>query len=199
MDDAKGKHKRLFDPEALFERKRNFNGYRWCPLCGGMLSQVSLDGRARLACLLDSCGFVFYQNPAPAAGVIIHNERGLLLVQRAHPPHVGWWCLPSGYMEWEESPSQSAKREALEETGLVVEIDALFDLYSGDDDPRTNAVLALYLARIVGGTLAPGDDAQDASFFPLENLPDNIAFAAHRLAIADLRRRLSATDEDAIF
>ncbi len=95
-------------------------------------------------------------------------------------------------MEWDESPSKTAIRETREETGLEVELSGLFDVYSGDDDPRVNAVLALYSARIIGGEMCAGDDASDVGYFKLDALPEKVAFVAHRQAIADLKEKLAS-------
>lgn len=181
-----------FHPQELISRKNDFNGYRFCPWCAGELARQNRDGRTRLVCGRENCGFVYYHNPIPGSGVIIYTEKGILLVKRAHPPRVGSWCLPAGYMEWDESPIQTAIREAREETGLIIEIDSLFDVYSGDDDPRTNAILTLYEAHIVGGELEAGDDAMEAAFFQLGDIPRDIAFVAHQEAIANLRERVEA-------
>jgi ADP-ribose pyrophosphatase YjhB (NUDIX family) len=143
-----------------------------------------------MSCAQTDCGFVFYQNPIPAAGALVLKNGELLLVKRAHPPRIGWWCLPAGFMEWKEHPSQTAVRELKEETGLDVSLDELFNVYSGDDDPRTNAVLILYLAHETGGLLEPADDALEAEYFPFDKLPEKIAFFSHKQAIADYMRRL---------
>ena len=58
-------------------------------------------------------------------------------------------------------------------------------------DPRVRAVLILYTAQATGGEPRPGDDAVELSWFPLEALPDDIAFASHRQALAELRERLA--------
>ncbi len=192
MTENPGKGKAEFDPRKLSLLKNNFNGYRFCPRCAATLARQEIDGHERLVCESPDCDFVYYHNPIPGAGVIIYTERGMLLVKRAHPPRIGSWCLPAGYMEWDESPARTAVRETLEETGLIIEIDSLFNVYSGDDDPRTNAILTLYEAHIVGGEMKAGDDAMDAAFFQLDNIPDDIAFVAHREAIDDLRNKVAA-------
>ncbi len=179
-----------FCAEELMARKNNFNGYRFCPWCAAELVRRVLDGSPRLVCDAPDCGFVFYHNPIPGSGAIIYTDKGMLLVKRAHPPRVGSWCLPAGYMEWAESPKEAAIRETHEETGLIIEIDSLFDVYSGDDDPRTNAVLTLYEGHIVGGKLEAGDDAMEAVFFQFEDIPKDIAFVAHVRAIEQLKRKV---------
>jgi ADP-ribose pyrophosphatase YjhB (NUDIX family) len=178
-----------FDEQTLFARKEQHCGYRFCPLCGKPLTAENIEGRTRMVCRDESCGFIFYQNPIPAAGAIIVRDNEVLLVKRAHPPRIGWWCLPAGFMEWHEHPSQTAVREVLEETGLQIKLTALFDVYSGNDDPRTNAVLMLYLADVVGGTIQPADDALEVRYFRLDALPENIAFISHRQALEDYIKR----------
>lgn len=178
-----------FDEEKLFRRKNDLGGYRYCPLCSSTLVEALVDGHKRLKCPNDTCGFIFYQNPAPAAGVLLIREDRVLLVKRAHPPKVGWWCLPAGFMEWGEHPRETAVREVREETGLHVTLTSFFEVYSGSDDPRTNAVLLLYLAKETGGRLRAADDALEVRYFHLDDLPDEIAFESHRQALSDYDRR----------
>ena len=92
-------------------------------------------------------------------------------------------------MEWTEHPEQTAIRELKEETGLDIKLNGFFEVYSGQDDPRLNAVLILYLAEITGGELTANDDAQEVRFFGFNELPEKIAFASHRQALADYADR----------
>lgn len=178
-----------FDADEMMTLKDHHLGYSYCPKCRDELKERDLDGRPRMVCPNKACGFIFYQNPIPAAGVVVVENDKLLLVQRAHPPRVGWWCIPAGFMEWEENPRQTAVRELAEETGLEIELDGLFEVYSGRDDPRANAVLILYLGRKVGGELRAADDAEDVRFFSFDEIPDKIAFEAHTRAINDYCER----------
>lgn len=180
---------REFDEAKLFARKNSFMGFRHCPLCGTELIPARLDGRDRLRCPDDSCGYIYYQNPVPAAGAVIVENKKILLVKRAHPPKIGWWSIPAGFMEWEEHPTETAVRELKEETGLEIQLTGFFEVYSGSDDARNNAVLILYLAERIGGELMAGDDASEVRFFGFDELPDNIAFASHRQALALYRER----------
>jgi ADP-ribose pyrophosphatase YjhB (NUDIX family) len=76
----------------------------------------------------------------------------------------------------------------MEETGLDIVVSEIFNVYSGTDDPRTNAVLILYFGRVAGGIATAGDDAAEVGFFGIGEIPANIAFLAHRQAIADLQK-----------
>jgi len=125
----------------------------------------------------------------PAAGVILTWRGELLMVKRKYDPRAGAWCLPAGFMEYGETPERCALRELKEETGLSGSLGKLFGVYTGTDDPRVRAVLILYAAERAGGRLKPGDDAIEARFFPLKELPRPIAFAAHRQALAEFVKR----------
>ncbi len=178
-----------FDPALLFARKNNHCGFRFCPLCGRELQKRQLDQRERVICPDPSCGYVFYQNPIPAAGAVIVQNDAILLVRRAHPPKVGWWCIPAGFMEWDEHPEQTAVREIREETGLEIRLDGFFEVYSGVDDPRSNAILLLYFGTPIGGSLKAGDDALEVRYFAFDDLPKELAFASHHQAVADYCRK----------
>jgi 8-oxo-dGTP diphosphatase len=160
---------------------------RHCVLCGSALETRNDRGHPRPTC--PECGWIYYRNPAPAAGVLLTGPRGVLLVRRRYPPAMGAWCLPAGFMEYGETPEHCAVREVREETGLDVRLGDLFAVYAGFDDPRVRAVLILYRAERVGGRLTAGDDALEARYFPLTRLPRRIAFAAHRRARRELARR----------
>lgn len=179
-----------FDPEKLNARKENYCGFKFCPLCGNSLREKKLDGQIRLSCSDNSCDFIYYQNPVPAAGAIVMQDNKILLVKRAHPPRIGHWCIPAGFMEWSEHPEQTTIRELKEETGLDVKINSLFNIYTGDDDPRSNSVLILYLADKIGGKMVAADDALDVGFFDINDLPKEIAFEAHLRAINEVKEKL---------
>ena len=156
---------------------------RYCPRCAAPLEPRPEHGVVRPTCAV--CGFIWYRNPVPAAGVLVVEDGHVLLVRRKYDPRAGAWCLPAGFMESGETPEQTAVREVREETGLEVRLGPLFNVYAGFDDPRVRAVLILYEAERTGGRLAPGDDAVEARLFPLAQLPEPIAFAAHRQALAE--------------
>jgi 8-oxo-dGTP diphosphatase len=163
--------------------------YKYCPLCGSPLQTKTPDGEDRERLVCSTCGFVYYRNPVPAAGIIVVEDGNVLLVKRKFEPRAGLWTLPAGFVESDEDAAACAVREAKEETNLDVQITRLFDVYSAFDDPRTAVVLILYLARRTGGELRPGDDAIETCYFGLDDLPPDIAFRAHRKALADIQAR----------
>ena len=157
--------------------------YKYCPRCGAEMVEKIVDHKKRKACPV--CKYVYYHNPVPAAGVVIGEDGKILLVKRKFEPYKGDWCLPAGFMEYDESPEQCAVRESKEELGVDVELAGLYGVYSGKDDPRTHAVLVMYWAKITGGELKPGDDAEEIEYFSKSEVPSNIAFLAHRQIIKE--------------
>jgi 8-oxo-dGTP diphosphatase len=158
----------------------NPGNYKFCPKCGKSLVNkfIKQEQTERLVC--ENCAFIFYINPVPAVAVILMNHRRILLVKRKYDPRKGMWTLPAGFMEFGETTEQTAVREAKEETNLNIDIKELFGVFPGFDDPRVHVVLIVYRGEIINGQLKPGDDASEAKFFPLNELPGEIAFKAHR-------------------
>jgi ADP-ribose pyrophosphatase YjhB (NUDIX family) len=161
--------------------------YHHCPLCSSKLKYKMLDGHRRQVCL--DCGFIYYQNPTPAVGVITLIDGKLVLVKRKYAPFAGMWSLPAGFMEYGETPQECAAREAKEETNLKVKTDFLVGVYNGADDPRSHVILVIYHAQALNRHLVAGDDASQIELFNLNNLPKDMAFKAHRTAIRDFMLR----------
>jgi ADP-ribose pyrophosphatase YjhB (NUDIX family) len=166
--------------------------YRYCPVCGTRLEQRHVDPENRVRDACPACDFIHYENPTPAAGVILIEDASVLLVERKFEPRAGMWTLPAGFIEAGEGVAECAIREAKEETNLDLEVIRLFNAYSALDDPRASVVLMLFLTRRVGGEVRCGDDASDARFYGLKDLPDNIAFSAHRQALSEIVRGFEA-------
>ena len=90
-------------------------------------------------------------------------------------------------MEYNESARQCAEREVGEETGLAALATDILGVYSGFDDPRQHAVLIVFwMEEADARTPCAGDDAEDVQFYRADELPDQIAFRAHREALRDV-------------
>ena len=128
--------------------------YKFCPVCKEKLVEKTESGYPRLKC--PQCGFIYYRNPAPTAGVLVVKDNRVLLVKRRYEPFRGFWVMPSGYIEYEESAAETAIREVEEEAGVIVELDGIHAVESCFDDPRGNTVMILYKGHITGGSLKAG-------------------------------------------
>jgi len=158
--------------------------FRYCPHCRTELVRRREGGIDRPVC--PGCSFVQYLNPAPGAGVIVMRDRRVCLVKRKFAPKEGQWSLPTGFMEWDEDVRLTARREALEETGLEVRLTGLYAVESGILPPDIPVLVVFYRAVETGGELQAGDDAADVGFFEMGQWPGPIAFAAHRHVLARL-------------
>jgi len=164
----------------------------FCPQCGHEMVVRELSGRPRQIC--PQCNYVHYYNPVPGVGVIVEMDGGVVLVKRRFEPRAGWWCLPAGFLEADESVEEGAVRECKEETGLEVVIDDLFGVYSFPEGMQRSGLVIFYTAHVVGGELHAGDDAEQVRVFSLDNLPDNVAFRTHREVLTRLRQRAAARE-----
>ena len=129
-----------------------------------------------------------YRNPRLTVdGIVIKNNQ-ILLIKRKKEPFKGKWALPGGFVNYGERVEDAVVREVMEETGLTTSISSLFGVYSDPDrDPRGHTVSVVYILEPVNGEPKGGDDASEARYFPLENLPE-LAFD-HSKIISDYRRR----------
>ena len=162
--------------------KLRYEDIQFCPKCGHKLKEKFIHGRKRKYC--PSCNFVYYQDPKVGAGVVVEERGKILLVRRGREPYIGKWCLPGGFVEYDEGPEQAAIRECKEETNLDVEIDKLIGIFPYLNDMRGPGILIAYKVKIIGNSknLNPGDDADEVRFFSIDELPpmEKIAFRTNR-------------------
>ncbi len=115
--------------------------------------------------------------------MVLVEDGKVLLIKRAYEPFKGQWAIPGGRLEGDETAEQCAAREMKEETGFDIEIIKLTGLYSDPArDPR-KIIAAGFLVRRIGGKMAAGDDAGEAQWFSLSDLPQ--LCADHEKILAD--------------
>lgn len=104
------------------------------------------------------------------------DDGRVLLVRRAVIPRIGYWAVPSGFVEYNEQPRQALAREIAEETGLQVVVGRILDVFPNADAAKPGVFL-FFEARLAGGELRPGDDVSEARWFAREEIPwDELAF-----------------------
>jgi ADP-ribose pyrophosphatase YjhB (NUDIX family) len=158
--------------------------YRFCPACGAPLEARLLRPGEPARPVCAACGFIHYANPKVAVGAVVEDDGGaLILVRRAIEPGYGRWVFPGGFVDRGEPLETAAIREAREETGLDVRLDALVNVYSY---PGAPVVVIVYAAGIVGGRLAVDEESLEAGRFPRARIPwDELAFDSTRDALHD--------------
>lgn len=159
----------------------NDKNVQYCIRCGTRLQEmVYHDNHLHLVC--PSCDWAYFPDPKVAAAAMVIKDNQILLVKRLFEPMQGHWTLPAGFVNAMEDPARAAERECVEETGLVVQVEDLITVVTGRDHPRGADIVLVYRAHILSGDLSAQDDAADAAFFPLDNLP-SLAFRATNIAL----------------
>jgi ADP-ribose pyrophosphatase YjhB (NUDIX family) len=137
------------------------------------------DDRERLVCV--ECGFVLYDNPKIVVGSVARWGDKILLCRRAIDPRRGFWTLPAGYLELNESTRAGAEREAWEEARARIAIDSLLAIY---DITRLSQVQLIYRARLVDETISAGPESLEVGLFGWDDIPwDDIAFPSVHWAL----------------
>jgi 8-oxo-dGTP diphosphatase len=126
---------------------------------------------------------VAHRNPTPTVDIIIEmRDRPfypIVLIERLNPPH--GWAIPGGFVDYGESVETAAQREALEETGLAVELIEQFQVYSDPGrDPRQHTLSVVFIATASGEPEAQ-DDAKSLKLFSPWEVPQNLCFDHDRI------------------
>lgn len=153
----------------------------YCPYCANLVVQREMEGKVRDFCI--HCSTVFYENPLPiASSIVVNEDREVLLVKRKNDPYKDMWCLPIGFAEADEEVKDAALRELTEEAGITGEILRLIDVDTVDNYFYGSLAIVTYEVKQTGGKLCPGDDAIDAKFFSIFELPP-LAWSSNEKAI----------------
>ncbi|MFB6175169.1 MAG: NUDIX domain-containing protein [Candidatus Nanohalobium sp.] len=144
----------------------------YCPYCGEELGEKHAEDRERLYC--PGCDRIIWRNAEPVAATVVTKGEKLLFVKRGIEPGKGKWSIPAGFLEYREDPDHAAARELEEETGLKVSEEDLqiLDSFNMERFPGQRLLSVIYTvdAEKTSGAISAGDDAQEASFWSLEEL-----------------------------
>lgn len=162
---------------------------KFCSECGAKLASADRPGDPAARYVCSSCHQVFYLSPRLVVACLAVHDGAVLLCKRGVNPGYGLWTLPSGFIEQGEPASRGAVREALEEARAVVQLDRPYALFQ---IPHANQMHVVYLARLDGGSFAPGSETLDARLFREAEIPwGQLAFATTGVALrqyfSDLR------------
>ncbi|MET0217833.1 MAG: NUDIX hydrolase [Burkholderiales bacterium] len=151
---------------------------KFCSNCGAALTIRTPDGDTAPRHVCDACHSVHYLNPKLIVGCIPEWGGKVLLCRRGIEPRQGLWTVPAGFMELNETATNGALRETLEEANARVEIEQLYALYSL---PHIGQVYMLFRARLLDLEFSAGHETLDARLFAESEIPWNeIAFVTVR-------------------
>ncbi len=109
------------------------------------------------------------------------GELKVLLCKRAIEPRRGFWTLPAGFMENNETTAEAAQRETEEEAGANIDLGKLYTLLNV---PRVHQVHMFYLATLRDLDFAPGEESLDVQMFTEAEIPwDDLAFPTIRTTL----------------
>lgn len=162
----------------------------YCSACGARVSLKVPAGDHLPRHVCDACGAIHYENPRLVVGALPVWQERILLCRRAIEPRLGYWTLPSGFMEKGETTAEAAMRETLEEANARIEVGAMYTLFSV---PHVDQVHIVYLARLVDLDFSAGEESLEVALFDEAQIPwDEIAFRSIRYTldhfVADRRR-----------
>jgi ADP-ribose pyrophosphatase YjhB (NUDIX family) len=150
-----------------------------CRNCGtATVQRLPDDGDTKLRAVCPACGTTHYENPLNVVGTIPWIIEGgvlkVLLCQRNIEPRKGFWTLPAGFMELEETTAQGALRETHEEAGAVVTMGDLFSLINVQ---RVGQVHFFYTAELLSTNFDPGHETMATQLAAEAGIPwDDLAF-----------------------
>lgn len=151
----------------------------FCNRCGTKVIITIPEGDNRERHVCDVCGEIQYQNPKIITGCIPVWGNRVLLCKRAIDPRMGYWTVPAGFMENDETLEQGAIRETWEEAMAKVTDLHLYQIF---DVPRINQVYILYRAQLSGpDNFGPGAESLEVQLTTLDAIPwEDIAFLVIR-------------------
>lgn len=153
----------------------------FCSCCAAPVSLQVPPGDSLPRHVCPACGTIHYRNPRLVVGALPVWEDKVLLCRRAIEPRRGFWTLPAGFMENQESVADAATRETREEACARIELEAAYTMISV---PCINQVHVIYRARLLDLDFAPGEESLEVMLFDEARMPwDEIAFRTVALTL----------------
>ena len=134
-----------------------------------------------------------HKNPKPTVDIIIEEGAQILLVKRKKEPYKDYLALPGGFVNEGERVEEAAKREALEETSLNLELIDILGVYSDPRrDPRGHSMSTVFIGRSnpKGDKIKAiaNDDAASLEWINIETVENKSLGFDHKHIISDYKR-----------
>jgi 8-oxo-dGTP diphosphatase len=142
-------------------------------------------------------GRYVYEWPRPMVtvdAVVFRRAAGrteVLLINRRHEPYKGKWAVPGGFIEIDEELEDAVTRELAEETSLMgVKLEQMRTFGRCGRDPRGRQISIAFTGVVNTGQdkIEAGDDAAQAQWFDVENLPEDMAFDHDEMIACGIER-----------
>ncbi len=147
---------------------------RFCPDCSAPTERTQPDGDTLERDVCTDCGKIHYLNPKVVVGAVCEWGDKVLLCRRAIEPRTGFWTIPAGFMELNESTEDGAIRESMEEAHARIEITDLLAIYN---IVRLSQVQIFYRAKLLSPEVKAGAETLELDLFSWNDIPwDDLAF-----------------------
>jgi len=148
---------------------------------GGSFERKVPPGESQPRLVCNDCGFIYYENPKVVVGSVCEWSDRILLCKRSIKPRSGFWTIPAGFMELNETTEEGARREAWEEARARIEINALLAVYN---IPHISQVQLMYRARLLSPDVEAADETAEVRLFEWEDIPwGDLAFPSVQWAL----------------
>ena len=153
-----------------------------CRECGtAVVYRIPDDGDTKPRAVCPACHTIHYENPLNVVGTVPYLGDRVLLCKRNIEPRWGLWTLPAGFMELNETTSEGAARETVEEAGAQFELQGLFTLVNVS---RVGQVHLFYRAQLTSDQFDPGHETLETRLFLEDEIPwEDIAFRTTRVTL----------------
>lgn len=154
---------------------------KYCSECGAPVGLRTPKGDHLPRYVCDACGTIHYQNPLLVVGCVPEHEGRILLCRRAIDPRRGYWTVPAGFMENDETLQQGAARESYEEAQAVVEVGSLLAVAHV---LHAHQVHVFFRARLPEARYGAGEESLEVALVAAADIPwEEIAFRSTEFAL----------------
>jgi ADP-ribose pyrophosphatase YjhB (NUDIX family) len=154
---------------------------KFCSHCGQPVTLVVPEGDHLPRFVCTSCSVVHYQNPKIVVGCVPEHDGRILICKRAIEPRYGFWTIPAGFMENEETLQQGAARESWEEALARVEIGSPLAIVHV---LHAHQVHVMFRARLAEPRFGAGPESLEVALVEPARIPwGDLAFPSVRFAL----------------
>lgn len=153
----------------------------FCSHCGASVIARIPPGDTLPRHVCENCGAIHYSNPKLVVGAIPQWQDRILLCRRAIEPRRGYWTLPAGFMENNETTAEAAARETLEEAGARISSGELYTLINV---AHISQVHLMYRANLLDVNFKAGEESLEVALFDEDDIPwQSLAFRTISLTL----------------
>jgi len=153
----------------------------FCSNCGTRVVLKVPEGDLLPRHVCDNCGTIHYQNPKIVVGCVPEYEGRILICKRGIEPRLGYWAIPGGFMENDETLEAGAAREAQEEALIDVEIGSLLVVANVT---HARQVHVFFRSRMRSPGFGVTHESLEVKLVDEKDIPwDNLAFPSTEFAL----------------